>query len=379
MLARLDAVFFRPVRVSRAQVDALDGVRGLAVLLVVLSHLAHSDLHVVPFLDFRGTGKAGVLLFFVLSAFLLTGPLLDRPRADLLARSTWRVYALRRVLRIYPLYAVVIASAWVLGRLRPGLTPAPLDFTEALRHLTLLDGRSIYWSIPVECKYYVALPLVVVLTAVAARCSGWLAAALLLGGAIGARLAWPGARAAGAGVSLLPHLPVFLLGSLAVVVHGRLRRVAPSPRATLAWQIAAVAALAAAFALAPESWKDLCGETPTCRAIRRDKLLWGMLWSGALLGVVYGRGPLCRVLASKPARLIGIVSFSAYLWHIPVKRLIAPHLPGDRLGACVVLAAILLASCASYALVERPFTSRGGRARLGGEGRPDRAALAGGS
>jgi len=56
--------------------DALDGLRGLAVLVVIASHL--SNVGLLPQPGLSGTGKAGVYLFFVLSAFLLTRILLAR-------------------------------------------------------------------------------------------------------------------------------------------------------------------------------------------------------------------------------------------------------------------------------------------------------------
>ena len=53
-------------------IKSLDGLRGFAVLLVLLSHMSLVGINLVPGLDFAGIGKAGVYLFFVLSAFLLT-------------------------------------------------------------------------------------------------------------------------------------------------------------------------------------------------------------------------------------------------------------------------------------------------------------------
>ncbi|MCY1298635.1 hypothetical protein D9M70_481290 [compost metagenome] len=46
------------------QIDALDGLRGLAALIVVLSHTSNLSMFFFPLLDFRGIGKSGVYLFF---------------------------------------------------------------------------------------------------------------------------------------------------------------------------------------------------------------------------------------------------------------------------------------------------------------------------
>lgn len=77
---------------------ALDGLRGLAVGIVLLSHAANVGLPVLPGFTLSGIGKSGVYLFFVLSAFLLTRLLLLRPWSDWRRIDTWADYALRRVL-----------------------------------------------------------------------------------------------------------------------------------------------------------------------------------------------------------------------------------------------------------------------------------------
>lgn len=87
---------------------ALDGLRGLAVLIVLASHLANAGLPVFPGLSLSGTGKSGVYLFFVLSAYLLTRLLLARPVREWRSLHPWIDYGLRRVLRIWPLYLVVL-------------------------------------------------------------------------------------------------------------------------------------------------------------------------------------------------------------------------------------------------------------------------------
>src|ERR1700712_3415280 len=87
------------------RLPALDGLRGLAVLLVLLDHASDAELRLFPAADMNRAGKYGVYLFFVLSAFLLTHLLLLRP-AELTRARTWVNYAVRRFLRIFPLYAL---------------------------------------------------------------------------------------------------------------------------------------------------------------------------------------------------------------------------------------------------------------------------------
>ncbi len=88
-------------------IKSLDGLRGLAVLLVLLSHMSNAQMHLLPFLDFSGLGKAGVYLFFSLSAFLLTWQALKQAQ-QAPDPKYWLAYLLRRALRIYPLYALAL-------------------------------------------------------------------------------------------------------------------------------------------------------------------------------------------------------------------------------------------------------------------------------
>src|SRR5688500_18177526 len=74
-------------------IRALGGLRGLAIILVLLYHL-------FPFFPLSKFGWSGVDLFFVLSGFLITGILLDTVHE----KYYWRNFITRRVLRIFPLY-----------------------------------------------------------------------------------------------------------------------------------------------------------------------------------------------------------------------------------------------------------------------------------
>src|SRR5918998_5491330 len=91
----------------------LDGLRGLAILLVMAHHLTIVRSE-VPFdvgaLELLHTGWVGVDLFFVLSGFLITGILLDARGSD---RYFASFYA-RRTLRIFPLYYAVLTIVMIL-------------------------------------------------------------------------------------------------------------------------------------------------------------------------------------------------------------------------------------------------------------------------
>ena len=124
-------------------VAPLHGLRGLAALYVLLSHISVAGFVLVPGVSFLGIGKAGVLMFFVLSASLLTSRLGD----ELQARPEWRAiaaYFINRLFRIYPLFVVVLLIHLAMGLMQP---------VDVFRHLALLAGRYELWAIPVEFRY----------------------------------------------------------------------------------------------------------------------------------------------------------------------------------------------------------------------------------
>ena len=95
-------------------VKSLDGLRGIAVLFVVLSHSSIEGFFSWSPLDFKGIGKTGVYLFFILSAFLLDRQIIFKLRKGQADNLYWLNYVIRRFLRIYPLFAVALIVDWLV-------------------------------------------------------------------------------------------------------------------------------------------------------------------------------------------------------------------------------------------------------------------------
>jgi peptidoglycan/LPS O-acetylase OafA/YrhL len=157
-----------PVPLSNRKLVALDGVRGLAIVAVMLTHIAIQQVSLSPLL--RGTfalGWAGVDLFFVLSGFLITGILLDTRQST----NYFRSFYARRVLRIFPLYYGFLAVALLIFPfiVNPDFMPAPPHRWLYVCYLANWQPHAQwhvlghFWSLCVEEQFYFLWPLVVLL------------------------------------------------------------------------------------------------------------------------------------------------------------------------------------------------------------------------
>lgn len=337
-----------------ARVDVLDGLRGLAVLVVLASHFSSTGLLLArPAL--HGVGKSGVYLFFVLSAYLLARNLLRQPPGTLRQAWTWLDYALRRVLRIWPLYLVVLGASWLA--LRAGQPQLYRIDTPALwRHLTLQQGESVLWSIPVEFTFYLWLPLLV---AVLVGMTRWRWPAWVQAGVFALALAavtwcWPPAESIENDVRLGPYLAVFLCGTFAA----RADEWAARWQARSWWGALAVLAMALWCMAIPAVWCRLHGAPFDATVTRTWYLFFGLAWSALLLAVLHGPRWLHRVFASRGLCWVGKVSFSLYLWHMPVIWGLSNAGLIERLSwmaPVVVLAVALAVAWLSWWLFERPL------------------------
>ncbi|MCG8277899.1 acyltransferase family protein [Stenotrophomonas sp. NLF4-10] len=332
----------------------LDGLRGLAVLIVIGSHLSNAGW--LPFPNLSGIGKSGVYLFFVLSAYLLANAMLGLPLADLLTPRYWLNYALRRILRIWPLYLLILLLSWCLTRAGVSVWHYQIDTAALKSHLALQKGQSVLWSIPVEFTFYLWLPFIVLALQLLRGLAGgrWLGLALLVLLVLLANWCWPAREAVTNSVLLGQYLVLFLCGVAAAWVRRSWLGLATNGRIWrgLAWVLLALLVL-----VTPSVWAELTGGTFQSELNHRWFTAFGLGWALLLLALPWGGGLLARFFASAPMRLVGVVSFSAYLWHMPVLQ--AAKAAGVRewgwVGLCLLLMSILLTAMVSFLLFERPW------------------------
>ena len=137
----------------------LDGFRGLAVILVLLGHAAQFSNR--PFAVYGDrTAQLGVMLFFVLSGFLITG-LLYRERAESGTIVLQRFY-LRRVLRLGPALILFLGVCFLLSETKWIADIPRYEFAVCLFYLRNIFGRSRslahLWSLSLEEQFYLIWP-----------------------------------------------------------------------------------------------------------------------------------------------------------------------------------------------------------------------------
>lgn len=160
---------------ERGRIPAIDGCRGIAVLLVVLTHAAHTRY----FPDWIGLnslarhGAIGVEVFFVISGFLITTLLMRE--ADRTGQIDLRKFYARRSLRIMPAYVCLLAVLAIAGwfhqiELRPQDWIAACTYTvNFLKRPTWEIGHA--WSLSIEEHFYLLWPI---LLAYSARGAVWM-------------------------------------------------------------------------------------------------------------------------------------------------------------------------------------------------------------
>lgn len=365
---------------------ALDGLRGLA-LLVMLAY--HGDLGVVPGAYFT------LSAFFVLSGYLITSLLLAEHDAH--GRVDLKAFWGRRFRRLMPgalvgLVAVVVfgwlaADGDQLAHLR-GDVLAGLGYVANWRFIasgqTYADAFASpspvqhYWSLAIEEQFYVVLPLVVVgvLAALAWRSrrrSATSAVTTPVGLSAGGRWVLAGVLGAGALVSTwwmaVVYAPgterayygtdaragEFLVGAALAVLLARrpIHRPASSRPRWLAFQAVGVAALLATLAL----WATVGINDAR---IYRGGFLLAALLAAVLITVARRPGPLATALSWRPLRWVGAISYGVYVLHWPIFLWLTEartHLPpwplfGLRMAVTVGLALV------SYHLIEQPIRLR---------------------
>jgi peptidoglycan/LPS O-acetylase OafA/YrhL len=346
---------------------ALDGLRGIAAMIVVLHHIYQIAR---PFIEptsnawavgsvwwlisatpikLLSAGSESVLVFFVLSGLVVPLPLIGkRPRE-------WIGYFVARLIRLYlPVWAcLVFAGILITVTPHPGSAVTPgswvertngtkaalgLLFSEAGLLRKSFSSNTVLWSLTWEVVFSLALPLFLLLALLLRRF--WLPT-----GIVCVALTFVGKLT---DTNALLYLPVFFLGTLIAVNLDALRDWARRRRtnsALLGWVVAVCSLLAIVT-----SW--MLRPVIPAGTLASDAL--GCLTPVGAVGLVVCAitfGPVRSGLSTRAPQWLGRISFSLYLTHLPILVALV-YLFGDRNWPIVALVGIPISLAVAY-LFER--------------------------
>ncbi|ASY68911.1 acyltransferase family protein [Sinorhizobium fredii] len=321
---------------------ALDGLRAVAVLAVVAFHCR---------LPFTGGGSIGVDLFFVLSGYLITSILrseVTETGTVSLGRFYWR-----RALRLWPplllMLAAYAAVAPVLFPARDAVIDTALaatyltDYAMAFWHEPLMLGHT--WSLSVEEHFYLLWPLVILAT----RSLSQRALAIVLAVAFITATAW---RIADAMIWQDWYRTYYRFDTrMSGLMLGGLIAAAPwRPKPETAGLVGRVAAYVLIVGLLVSPFRSP-------QFIAWGGIIVDLAAGGLILSVISTEGTrLHRLLTLRPLVYLGVISYSVYLWHYPLSRLLRYELPSGITFVVVAGFAIIVAAL-SYEFIEKPLKS----------------------
>jgi peptidoglycan/LPS O-acetylase OafA/YrhL len=360
------------IRQSLPHIKALDGLRGLAVIGVLLYHVG---------LEWLPGGFLGVSLFFTLSGFLITSLLLAEE--DRVGSIDFTSFWVRRFRRLLPAAWVgvllAVVTMWAAGdaeqlRRLPGDAAASLAQLANWRFIVASDSYVSayeepspllhYWSLAIEEQFYLLFPVMVAVLVrrrASRRAWGVVIGVLLAVSAVLTVVLYDPTNTGRVYFNSLTRIGEILAGVALAVAFGRWWT-RPVEERTGTWlagddlghrflrTAVPLAALAATLAL----WV-LVGTEDLW--LYQGGLFAVAAVSCVLVGGVLLDGPAARLLASRPLASVGLISYGLYVYHWPLLLWINEErtgLDGPALGA-VQLAASFAAALVSYRFVERPL------------------------
>jgi peptidoglycan/LPS O-acetylase OafA/YrhL len=380
--------------VSARRIPELDGLRGVAVLLVLVWHFGYgansaNGHHWLSYLiDASSLFWSGVDLFFVLSGFLIGGILIDTRNSP----NYFTTFYTRRVFRIIPIYLVVVGvfylcwtagvpgrlpgSDWLFGKAEPWYTYA--TFTQNIRYATgpsnVANWLRPTWSLAIEEQFYLILPAVIWFVP-RRHLPYLLGTAILAAPLLRLLLDLHYSQGKIASFNLMPCRADALLLGVAAALVVRQPSVWESlqrQRRVLAWVSIMMLAGLPFFILfkVADPFQSLWMSTVG--------LSWlALMYLGLLLlALAYSDGWLGRILRNPWFKALGTISYGVYLIHMPVLGLTfaisrgkSPwaEIPAERGLVLLALALSITIAYLSWTVFEKPLLKIGHRMKCRSE------------
>ena len=335
--------------------NALDGLRGLSILAVMIHHIGPGFAGPLPL------GWAGVRIFFVLSGFLITRILLEcRGHMESGWQSagfTIRQFYWRRLLRIFPIFFLAIAILWIFdfGEVRKNL----LWHAAYLSNIKFsIDGYyhdyvAHFWSLDVEEQFYLIWPMMMLL--LPRKCLIWAILGTIAAGIV-YRYAALSSDVSGFAFEAIPLSCLDTLGGGALLAF-----LLYQGKSTRGWAIAysACGVVGGVSLIADVLLPDNIAGVP--RLIFMPTAL--AFFTVSVIHHIIVRPHACwtmRILSFKPLRYIGTISYGLYIYHAIIQSILVSWedhlLKWGRNGEIVLYFLLsLIAASLSWQLIEKPL------------------------
>lgn len=341
-----------------ARIRTVDGIRGLAALLVIFDHTVGDDWG----LGAWSAQNHGITIFALLTGFLLSAPFL-RARLDNKPLPSVVGFLRTRAVRIYPAYWVALGVAAVtvgLHAMGPGDTWRVATLTQTFGTDTPFEGIPPTWSLSMFLTFYLLLPLWAWSRAIRPARDETSLLRLEVGLLVVVILASLAVRLTSVTDGFAPD-PVFtvlgradwfaigmiLMVAVIATERGHRWRAVSLPGRFPAIGMLLALGLTIASALVPMQYEEL-----------RDQLDTGAAALLVAAAVLHGRtlkGPQ-RLLASRPARALGRWSFGIFLWGYVLQKGISQLFPSISTGPhlALTMAGAIALGALSWRFVEAP-------------------------
>lgn len=315
---------------------AADGIRGLAVLIVLI---VHSMVMFFPktYDGLAGSGKIGVWLFFVLSAFLLTNNFIQNG----FGLKNILSYAVGRIIRIIPLYIITLIIYCEFNYF-------PLQTAYEIFKLNSPWGH--LWTIAVEFKFYFLLPIIAYVLIKLNEKFGLLIS-LLSAIAIIALQQWyyPYYEVKPSSTDMVGYISAFIPGMCCAVILSM-----SNFRNNTTSDVACLLVLVGIMLSIPQIRSIFFG-IPNDGYLLNKHVHFSLAWAVLVYFALSSSGNINRIFSSRVLRQLGKWSFSIYLFHWLIYTQLTNHFIGSYLWATLALFSAILTGGAVYFIIEKPI------------------------
>lgn len=330
-------------------INALDGLRGIAAYFVVISHFCGAtkfgDYHFI-------LGRVGVMIFFILSGFLMGHIYLSndgKPTPSDVAR-----YLVRRFTRVYPLFIAIVLLCYISFHFYDPRVMFRINNENIWQHFLLLDGVSVLWTIPVEFLFYFTFIPVFIFshkykTAVIYSLVGLISLNVLLD--------FPSFKDEG---YWLGYSSFFLAG---VLVSYFYEPSVSQAKKVSVHDIIFVVCIAFIPLLVPQTFYEVFLESTALPdgSPNRQTVSFYLLFMAIFLYSCLKSNFADRILGHKSLRFLGSISYTVYLIHIPVLRYIRIKTDIDKnlfLYFVVLIVATTILAYLIHRFFEKPVMNK---------------------